>query len=98
MTNDEELQALREENRLLKALVAELLPLKEPLAQANAFILPYTHEKIHYLLNRMGKRSFADSAKLWVKRQRRTQANKCMAEAYGSRTHRGPRRATPQPF
>jgi transposase len=38
MTKDEELQALREENRLLKALVAELLPLKEQLAQANARI------------------------------------------------------------
>src|SRR5258707_1336506 len=38
MTNEEELQALREENRLLKALVAELLPLKEQLAQANARI------------------------------------------------------------
>src|SRR5260370_17112873 len=34
MTNEEELQALREENRTLKALVAELLPLKEQLAQA----------------------------------------------------------------
>ncbi len=38
MTNEEELQALREENRILKALVAELLPLKEQLAQANARI------------------------------------------------------------
>jgi transposase len=38
MTNDEELQILREENRLLKALVAELLPLKEQLAQATARI------------------------------------------------------------
>src|SRR5579863_9700840 len=38
MTKDEELQALREENRLLKALVAELLPLKEQLAQATARI------------------------------------------------------------
>jgi transposase len=38
MTNEEELQALREENRMLKALVAELLPLKEQLAQANARI------------------------------------------------------------
>jgi transposase len=38
MTTEEELQALREENRLLKALVAELLPLKEQLAQANARI------------------------------------------------------------
>jgi Family of unknown function (DUF6444) len=38
MTNEEELQALREENRLLKALVAELLPLKEQLVQANARI------------------------------------------------------------
>src|SRR5712692_4010724 len=38
MTNEEELQALREENRILKALVAELLPLKEELAQANARI------------------------------------------------------------
>ena len=38
MTNEEELQALREENRLLKAIVAELLPLKEQLAQANARI------------------------------------------------------------
>ena len=33
---EEEQQALQEENRLLKALVAELLPLKEQLAQANA--------------------------------------------------------------
>lgn len=38
MTKDEELHALREENRLLKALVAELLPLKEELAQAQARI------------------------------------------------------------
>ena len=38
MTNEEELQALQEENRLLKALVAELLPLKEQLAQAHARI------------------------------------------------------------
>jgi transposase len=38
MTKDEELQALREENRLLKALVVELLPLKEHLAQAQARI------------------------------------------------------------
>jgi DNA repair exonuclease SbcCD ATPase subunit len=34
----EELQTLREENQRLKALVAELLPLKEQLAQANARI------------------------------------------------------------
>ena len=38
MTKDEELQALREENQALKALVAELLPLKEHLAQAHARI------------------------------------------------------------
>ena len=38
MTKEEELQALREENRVLKALVVELLPLKEQLAQANARI------------------------------------------------------------
>jgi transposase len=38
MTNEEELQALREENRTLKALVAELLPLQEQLAQATARI------------------------------------------------------------
>src|SRR5205807_4419868 len=38
MTKEEELQALREENRALKALVAELLPLKEHLAQATARI------------------------------------------------------------
>jgi transposase len=38
MTNEEELQALRDENRMLKALVAELLPLKEQLAQAQARI------------------------------------------------------------
>ena len=38
MTKDEELQALREENRILKALVAELLPVKEQLAEANARI------------------------------------------------------------
>jgi len=38
MTKEEELQALREENRTLKALVAELLPLKEQLAQAHGRI------------------------------------------------------------
>lgn len=38
MTKEEELQVLREENQTLKALVAELLPLKEQLAQANARI------------------------------------------------------------
>jgi transposase len=38
MTEEEERQTLREENRLLKALVAELLPLKEQLAQATARI------------------------------------------------------------
>ena len=38
MTQEEERQALREENRSLKALVAELLPLKEQLVQANARI------------------------------------------------------------
>ena len=38
MRKEEELQALREENRILKALVAELLPLQEQLAQANARI------------------------------------------------------------
>jgi transposase len=38
MMKEEELQALREENRTLKALVAELLPLKEQLAQATARI------------------------------------------------------------
>src|SRR5207237_9407618 len=36
MTQEEELQALREENRTLKALVAELPPLKEQSAQASA--------------------------------------------------------------
>jgi transposase len=38
MTKDEELHALREENRLLKKLVAELLPLKEQLEEAHARI------------------------------------------------------------
>lgn len=38
MTKEEELQALREENQTLKALVAELLPLKEQLAVAVARI------------------------------------------------------------
>ena len=38
MTQEEELQALREENRTLKALVAELLPLQEQLTQAHARI------------------------------------------------------------
>ena len=38
MTKEDELQALREENRLLKALVAQLLPLQEQLAQVNARI------------------------------------------------------------
>jgi transposase len=38
MTNEEELDRLREENRQLKALVAELLPLKDELAKAMARI------------------------------------------------------------
>ncbi len=38
MTIEEELNQQREENRTLKALVAELLPLKEQLAQAQARI------------------------------------------------------------
>lgn len=38
MTKDEELHALREENRSLKRMVAELLPLKEQLEEANARI------------------------------------------------------------
>jgi transposase len=38
MTNEEERQALREENRILKAVVAELVPLKEQLLLANARI------------------------------------------------------------
>lgn len=38
MTQEDELQALREENQFLRALVAELLPLKEQLAQATARI------------------------------------------------------------
>ena len=49
MTQEEELQALREENRLLKALAAELLPLQEQLAQANA--------RIKELEERLGKDS-----------------------------------------
>ena len=53
MTKDEELQALREENRLLKALVAELLPLKEQLAQATA--------RIKELEERLGKNSRTSS-------------------------------------
>ncbi|MDQ2907075.1 MAG: IS66 family transposase, partial [Chloroflexota bacterium] len=38
MTKEEDLHVLREENRLLKALVAELLPLKEQLERAQARI------------------------------------------------------------
>jgi transposase len=53
MTKDEDLQALREENRLLKALVAELLPLKEQLAQATA--------RIKELEERLGKDSRTSS-------------------------------------
>lgn len=53
MTKDEELQALREENRLLKALVADLLPLKEPLVQANA--------RIKHLEERLAKDSRTSS-------------------------------------
>ncbi len=53
MTKDEELQALREENRLLKALVAELLPLKEHLAQATT--------RIKELEERLGKDSRTSS-------------------------------------
>jgi transposase len=49
----EELQALREENRQLKALVAELLPLREQLAQANA--------RIKELEDRLGKNSRTSS-------------------------------------
>lgn len=53
MTKEEELQALREENRTLKALVAELLPLKEQLPQANA--------RIKNLEDRLGKDSRTSS-------------------------------------
>jgi transposase len=53
MTKDEELQALREENRTLKALVAELLPLKEQVAQATA--------RIKELEERLGKDSRTSS-------------------------------------
>lgn len=53
MTKDEELQALREENRILKALVAELLPLKEQLAQATV--------RIKELEDRLGKDSRTSS-------------------------------------
>src|SRR5229473_2283789 len=53
MTNEEELQALREENRTLKALVAELLPLKEQLAQA--------HGRIKDLEDRLAKDSRTSS-------------------------------------
>lgn len=35
---------------------------------------------------------------LWVKRQAQTPISLKMAEGYESRTHQGPRRATPQPF
>ncbi len=58
MTKEEELQALREENHILKALVAELLPLKEQLAQATARIeerLAPTVERIADLLVASGK-------------------------------------------
>jgi len=53
MTKEEELQALREENRMLKALVAELLPLKEQLARATA--------RIKELEDRLGKDSRTSS-------------------------------------
>src|SRR6266702_4772140 len=53
MTKEEELQALREENRLLKALVAELLHLKEHLAQATT--------RIKELEERLGKDSRTSS-------------------------------------
>jgi transposase len=53
MTKDEELQALREENRTLKALVAELLPLKEQVALATA--------RIKELEERLGKDSRTSS-------------------------------------
>ncbi len=53
MTKEEELQALREENRILKELVAELLPLKEQLAQANA--------RIKHLEERLAKDSRTSS-------------------------------------
>src|SRR5436309_1180396 len=53
MTQEEELQTLREENRMLKALVAELLPLKEQLARANT--------RIKELENRLAKDSRTSS-------------------------------------
>ncbi len=53
MTQEEELAALREENRLLKALVAQLLPLKEQLARAEA--------RIKELEERLGKDSRSSS-------------------------------------
>jgi len=53
MTQEEELHVLREENRTLKALVAELQPLKEQLAQAYA--------RIKELEDRLGKDSRTSS-------------------------------------
>ena len=53
MTQDEELQALREENRTLKALVGELLSMKEQLALAQA--------RIKELEDRLGKDSRTSS-------------------------------------
>jgi transposase len=53
MTQEEELQALREENRLLKALVAELLPLREQVEQLK--------EQVKQLEKRLAKDSRTSS-------------------------------------
>src|SRR5205814_8748698 len=49
MTQEEEMQALREENAALKAQVAELLPLKEQVEQLQ--------EQVKQLRSRLGKDS-----------------------------------------
>jgi transposase len=53
MTQEEELQALREENRALKALVAELLPLREEVARLK--------EQVKSLEDRLAKNSQTSS-------------------------------------
>jgi transposase len=58
MTQDEEMEALREENRSLKALVAELLPLRERVAQQDGLIAQLQQQvQVQGVKERSGKDS-----------------------------------------
>src|SRR5712692_12118339 len=66
-------------------------------------ILPQFHRlegsyRKHSFGEKKGSIVLENLQNLWVKRQFSSHRLRAVAEAYGSRTHQGPRRATPQPF